>query len=349
MKRAAIVSSLFAVALASAGAARAGESATAGSGPRVTRLVLQPSRLETGKDCSLLPKAENLTEGDAVPLYDQAVENMPTNVNSGQVTDWTHVPLNELPLDQVEAFLKRAQPSLKALEEAARCTSCNWPAFQPQTMPAHLSEYRQLTFILHLRARAEIAQGRYEEAVATLQTGMAMARQIGEAPTLVQGLVGVAMAAVMLRGVDDLAQAPGSPNLHEALGALPRPLVDIEKSIATELKALETSTQYPSTVRQTMRKQMEPAHERTRQLVRRLGGDMGARQCIEALRHYAATHDGQLPARLGDIAGVELPNDPVARKPFMYRLEGSKAVLETAVPEGGRPREATRYEITVAR
>ncbi|MBN1360471.1 MAG: hypothetical protein JW993_07760 [Sedimentisphaerales bacterium] len=318
------------------------------SGPRVTTLVIQPARLDTGKDYSLLPKPEDLTEGNAVPLYDQAVEKMPTNMNSGQIAEWTRVPLSELPLDQVQDLLQRAQPSLEAIAQATRRKSCNWPAFQPGTMPAHLSEYRQLTFILCVKIRSEIAQRKYDEALTTMQTGMAMARQVGDAPTLVQGLVGIAMAAMMLRGVDDLAQAPDSPNLYAALKALPRPFVDVEKPIATERKALETSTQYSDAVREAMRQQVEPAYERTRQLARRLSADIGARQCLEALRHYAATHDGWLPAELDDISGVELPNDPVTQKPFMYRLDGDKAVLETAAPEGGSPRETMRLEITVA-
>ena len=54
------------------------------------------------------------------------------------------------------------------------------------------------------------------------------------------------------------------------------------------------------------------------------------------LRHYAATHDGQLPTELSDITSVELPNDPVTQKPFMYHRDGTKAVLEMGVPEGGR-------------
>ncbi|MBN2131505.1 MAG: hypothetical protein JW741_18540 [Sedimentisphaerales bacterium] len=320
----------------------------AASRPRVTTLILQPSRFDTGRSYSLLPKADELTEGDAAPLYNQAVEDLPKNMNNSQIREWTSASLSELPLDQVQAFLQRAQPALQSIAKAAKCKDCNWPPFQAGVEVPHLSEYRQLTFILLLKARYDIAQKQYDEAVATLQSGMAMAKHVGEAPTLVQGLVGIAMATMMLRGVDDLAQGPDSPNLYAALKALPRPLIDIEKPIATEMNALETNTEYTGAVREAFRKQLEPAYERTRQIARRLVADMGARQCLEALRDYAATHDGKLPAQLSDIAGVELPDDPVTNKPFMYRLDGTKAVLETAIPEGGSPREAMRCEITVA-
>ncbi len=317
------------------------------TGPRVRTLVLQPSRFEAGQSHSLLVNPER--EGDAASLYGKAVEKMPQNMNSGQVRDWTQVPLDELPQDEVQAFLQRAQPCLDTIAQAIACKECNWPPFEPGAMPSDLSEYRLLTFMISVKARLEIVQQRHGDTVATLRTGLTMAKQIGEAPTLVQSLVGIAMAAVMVRGVDDLAQAPGSPSLYAALKDLPRPLIDVEKPITSELKALETNTQYTDEVREVMRKHVQPAYKRVRQIAQRLDSDIAVRQCIEALRHYAATHDGTLPADLGDITDIALPHDPVTQKPFAYRLEGNQAVLETSPPEGGGPREATRFEITVAR
>ena len=47
---------------------------------------------------------------------------------------------------------------------------------------------------------------------------------------------------------------------------------------------------------------------------------------VEALRLYAAEHDGKLPARLSDIS-VPLPVDPVTGKPFAYAAERNTAHL----------------------
>lgn len=41
----------------------------------------------------------------------------------------------------------------------------------------------------------------------------------------------------------------------------------------------------------------------------------------EALRHYAATHDGHLPATLEEIVDTPVPSDPFSGKPFSYRKE----------------------------
>ena len=89
--------------------------------PRTTILSIQPARLATGQSYSLLVKPADQTPGDAVPLYQQAVQKMPTNINSEQLADWTRLPLNELPLTEVEAFLQRAQPCLELLDKATRC------------------------------------------------------------------------------------------------------------------------------------------------------------------------------------------------------------------------------------
>lgn len=68
---------------------------------------------------------------------------------------------------------------------------------------------------------------------------------------------------------------------------------------------------------------------------------------FEALRDYAATHDGRLPAQLTDIKSVPVPSDPETGKPFPYRLAGDKAVIDYS-PANGSIR-ARRYEISITK
>ncbi len=65
---------------------------------------------------------------------------------------------------------------------------------------------------------------------------------------------------------------------------------------------------------------------------------------IEALRIFAAAHDGQLPKQLSDITEVPIPDDPVSGKPFVFRREAEKAFLEGAE----LPKAPLMYEITMA-
>ena len=314
--------------------------------PRVVGLAIVPARLDTSRGLSLLPKADPLTDDDAAPLYAEAAQALPQEINDAQVRQWLDAPLNKLPQAEVQAVLQQARTSLKLAGRAARCSKSIWPPFQPGTLPANLTEYRNLARLLCLRARLEVAQKRYDDAVGTIQTGLAMARHVGEGPTVVQGMVGVAIATMVLRGVEDLAQAPGSPNLHGALEGLPRPLVDLNRPISSELENLNAGQQYSEAVRNMMRQQMESSFERVRQLMTRLDGTVAVLGCIEALRHYAATHDGSLPAGLGDIKDVEVRAEETA---FTYRVDGSRAVLDVSPPKGGRAQDAVRYEIAVAR
>ncbi len=71
---------------------------------------------------------------------------------------------------------------------------------------------------------------------------------------------------------------------------------------------------------------------------------------VEALRLYAAAHDGRLPEKLADIL-VPLPDDPFTGKPFRYQVDGAVAHLRGS-PLGGEEKYAgyeAGYEVTLLR
>ena len=78
---------------------------------------------------------------------------------------------------------------------------------------------------------------------------------------------------------------------------------------------------------------------------------MATLQCIEAIRLYMASHDGRLPGSLDEITEVPIPLNPMTGKPFPYRLEGDKAILDSfAPPEVFKTKVYyyyDRYELTV--
>jgi hypothetical protein len=69
---------------------------------------------------------------------------------------------------------------------------------------------------------------------------------------------------------------------------------------------------------------------------------------VEALRLYAAEHDGKLPEKLSDIT-VPLPVDPFTGKPFCYKVQGTTAHLQGTPPRGEEksPVFNVSYEVTV--
>jgi hypothetical protein len=69
---------------------------------------------------------------------------------------------------------------------------------------------------------------------------------------------------------------------------------------------------------------------------------------VEALRLYAATHDGKLPPTLAAV-GVPLPADPFTGQPFVYAVEAETAHLRGTLPPDGEkgPGSQVRYEVAV--
>jgi hypothetical protein len=90
-----------------------------------------------------------------------------------------------------------------------------------------------------------------------------------------------------------------------------------------------------------------PAIQQARAAQVRLDREIAALTVIEALRMYAAEHDGNLPMSLDKVTRVPLPLNPATGKPFAYHVEGATAVLELP-PSDGIPGINRRYEITMA-
>src|SRR5262249_1640184 len=97
-----------------------------------------------------------------------------------------------------------------------------------------VQQIRKLAAALKVRFRAEVALGRFDDADRTAKTMFAMARHTGEHPTLIGGLVGIAVAFVAIGPLEEMLEQPGSPNLYWALTNLPTPLVPLDKGTEGE-------------------------------------------------------------------------------------------------------------------
>jgi hypothetical protein len=94
---------------------------------------------------------------------------------------------------------------------------------------------------------------------------------------------------------------------------------------------------------------LEPGYRQWIFAARRADRRIAELRVIEALRLYAGRHDRGLPAKLSDITEVPIPIDPLTGKEFGYRLEGTTAILEVAMPAGYPVvNMGKRYELTIA-
>ena len=90
-----------------------------------------------------------------------------------------------------------------------------------------------------------------------------------------------------------------------------------------------------------------PALSRAYYLRARLERNIDILRCIEAVRMYAADHNGQLPGSLDDITKVPVPLDPLTGKMFSYKVVDNKAVIESILTPADNPKDSSRYELTV--
>jgi hypothetical protein len=433
----------------------------------------------------LLPSSANLVPGDAAPIYLRAHGYEDSNLDEAwrgirdKSNQWQDLPLKDFPTADVRKFVNLWSGKLKQIEFGTRRKTCEWNyTLQEQQLDAinillpDAQSMRQWGRVLALKARVEIAEGQYDAAIATIETGVALARHVAEGPFLVNALVGIAMADNVLATCDDLIAQPGAPNLYWALTTLPQPLVslryqlEVEQSLVESMipeltgaeligeqtdaawglllarmhkgivkwsrtfgeekgadspvnilagwdlarfksESLPAAREYLKTSRKRTDEQlaaMSPdqmiaiyiagrfrelkddfykggylpmpealalftaAEERIKavepgplaffvqsQIItsRAIGADLrldrrvATLRVIEALRMYAASHDGALPESLSQITEVPVPEDPATGKPFDYSLTGKSALV--SAPQAALPTPWPSYRIAMRR
>ncbi len=294
---------------------------------RTVELTLHPAKSpKPEQNYQLIVKAEDQIDADAAPLYEKALQSLPGGLKMDEINQWLKTPPDKLPLKKVQSTLQQLEPALELLEQAARCKRCEWPYLYDDELSENLREHRRLLFFLALKVRFQIARDRYDDAIGTVQTGFAMAKHLGDDSTLVRGLVGIGISSYMCRQLEEFIQRSDAPNLYRALRDLPQPLIDLTKQVEWE----------------------EPDTKGKVHLqMNRLDRHVTILQCIEAMRLYAAAHEGTFPKRLSDITLVPVPDDPATNKPFVYTRSGAKAVLEMPALKGVTERDTTRYELSL--
>jgi hypothetical protein len=370
------------------------------------------------------------------------------------------MPLKELPVQELRDYGRFA---LSQADWAARLDHPDWQVLLKlkadgiEVVIPEVQAMRSLMRALQVRFRAEIARGRFDDAIRTAKTFFAMSRHLGEHPTLVGDLIGMAIARVAIVHLEKMLVQPGCPNLYWALTNLPSPLIPLDKGmdgervmhqwlfrdlndsapmskdqlkkfLADKDKSLEIGLPKPGkpgvrawldartkddavvgAARQRLvehglaeerllrfpadqvilldeKRELEERFDDVVKTINfpfwqvealdaqiklkkppalfadllqpialsacRAQGGVDQRiallRHVEALRLYAAEHDGTLPAKLSDVL-VPLPVDPFTGKPFHYEVTGNTAHLRGTPPPGleKEPLFNIHYEVTL--
>jgi hypothetical protein len=209
----------------------------------------------------LVPEQIKLVPGNAAIFYHRGVTIMeetysslrlkergrpgafPDSVNRLASDTWLSCPIGEIQRDKARKYLEPFQNALKEVELGALRSTCDWEFDQRKDgMSLYIPEIqgmRGLGRMMQLKVRVAILDGKTDEAMHWIETGLAMGRHVSQGPLVIQALVGVAIARTMEARLEELIQAPGGPSLYWALADRPRPFIDMRRAMEGERYFLE--------------------------------------------------------------------------------------------------------------
>jgi hypothetical protein len=279
----------------------------------------------------LYPSNMERKEGNAVPIYSRLAHER-SEAKTKQLQEeplkWNKLPLEQLPLDEVKKFLNTQKYNLRQLDLGARRKTADWNYTLDAGDPIGLllpdmQDIRRQAPLLVLKARMEIAEHRYSDAVHTLETGFSLSQQTSEAPFLISALVGIACGNQFADCLLTLIERPDAPNLYWALTVVPRPLIDLRKGNEFEREMLEL--QFPDLAeldRTHTAQEWDAAFSRILTSVR-----TEFRRLAEGSKNVKPPKPGNAP---GDPADKS-PDLPAARK-YLAEVVGMSAARIEAMP-----------------
>ena len=166
----------------------------------------------------LLPLSSDLKPGNAVPIYDRLVHEQSDATRkywAEAPVPWNKAPVDRIPLDEAEKFLKRFRNTLQQLEFGARRRSADWNYTVEQDdiigmLLPDVQSMRTYVPMLTLQVRVALAKGDFKTAAHHLETSFAISRHLAEGPTFINGLVGVALGSQFAGPVADFIEQPGA-------------------------------------------------------------------------------------------------------------------------------------------
>jgi hypothetical protein len=191
----------------------------------------------------LLPELNEMNPGNPIHEYTRCFAEQYNFWRTKSAIDdrekWQTMPLDDLPLRKIRNSYNRRSP-LRYADSAARLDTPDWQILLSlkkegaNLLLPDLQGLRELAGALKVRFRVEIAERRFDDALFTAKTMLALSRHLGEHPTMIGELVSIAVGSVTLGTLDELIQQPGCPNLFWALTDLPRPFIDLHKGVQSD-------------------------------------------------------------------------------------------------------------------
>ncbi len=196
----------------------------------------------------LLPRLRDRVSGNAALDYHRAYSLRPSWPRdpkeaaklSETLIAWEDAPIEKLPVVEMKKYLAGYSQLFRMLDSAAKADRCDWEMTNKLSVNnidlllPEVQTFRELARFQRMRVRVDLAENDFDAAVRHIQTGLRLGKDVGEGSTLIQSLVGIAIASIALRSVEEFIERPNSPNLYWALTTLPRPLIDPRPALEGE-------------------------------------------------------------------------------------------------------------------
>lgn len=218
------------------GPAAAGAVAGDVHGLTVTPAPAAPSALGH----SLIPGPRGRAEGNAAPLYYQAMLEMATlPADDQQALDemGRAEPAN---IDMIHgmSIVDRLRHPFELIDLATQRDGCDWATPLRErgvgVVVPEAGHLRLLGIALAAKARLEIFRGEREQGLKTIGIGLAVARHAARGPTILQAVVGMFIADRMADQIEAYMETDSAPSLYWALVELGDHPVDIERGARAE-------------------------------------------------------------------------------------------------------------------
>ena len=154
-------------------------------------------------------------------------------------------PLQEIPALSLRNYLEKLAPVFRELEAAAKKSTCDWELENRideegiAVLFPEIQSMRELAAILKFRCHLHLIEGKTLEALHDIRIGFTMAVHVGNGPSLIQSLVGIAIFMIFSNELDLLLQQPDAPNLYWSLTALPPRMIDMRRGMEGEIRSSE--------------------------------------------------------------------------------------------------------------
>src|SRR5262249_48178110 len=153
----------------------------------------------------------------------------------------------ELKGKEIDEYIDAHRNVWRSLEAASNAERCDWQMERRLDtdgvgfMMEEIQRCRGLAAALRYRIRWALGRGDIDAALHDIRIGMTLGRHVGDGPTLIVHLVGVAIESVFLGELTQVMQMPGAPNLYRALSLLPSPFYRNDLVMEGEQRMMEST------------------------------------------------------------------------------------------------------------